>query len=605
MLSAVLTVALIAGSAACLGWLFPRTVDRHLSLSEALALRLLLGLGLLGLALFLVGSVSWTETSVWTVLLAPIGAFSISMLRDSHRERCAATWRKILHPGTPSLWAVLAAAVIAWHLLSGFAAPVGDTGNDAISYHLLGPVVWQRTHVVRPVLDHSHTAFPENVEMLFGAGMLLGNDRVPGLVGTVFAAILLIQVRGLAIFFGAPRRVASLAMAIAATMPVLIDTSESGFVDIPYAAFGLAACRLAFSSTGSSGLALAGVFAGLAAGEKYTGLVNLVLIAVVLLLRPAAHMTYVPRIRSVLLLSATALVLGSPWYLRNAALLGTPIYPPPPVLSNYVHARAFPPDAVQFFQGYIQERGKGYGRGLLQLILLPFNFTYRPGGFHGAGGIGLVPLAFLPMSFGAIRRNTASLAWLIWSALFVVAWFYTQQEARFFIPVLAVTAAWGAIGAASLWARSGRTTRILTGTLVVVSLGYGVLTDVFADRERIASLFSTRAEAARQARIPDRGALQYLNDSAAVRSVLVLNRFFACYYLHKPYVKIRGQYGEQPLPGIADTSAALRQLPSLGVTHILDVQGLFGTRFELDPSQSPYRLVWSSPDARIYEVTGP
>jgi hypothetical protein len=44
---------------------------------------------------------------------------------------------------------------------------------------------------------------------------------------------------------------------------------------------------------------------------------------------------------------------------------------------------------------------------------------------------------------------------------------------------------------------------------------------------------------------------------------------------------------------------------NLGVNYILDVQGLFGTHFEMDPSTSPYRLAWSSGDARIYRVITP
>jgi hypothetical protein len=347
---------------------------------------------------------------------------------------------------------------------------------------------------------------------------------------------------------------------------------------------------------------LAGLFAGLSAGTKYTGLINLALIVVALLLRPAGQMSFVQRLRNVILLSAVGLALCSPWYVRNTVQLGVPIYPPPPILSKYLEARAFPPEAVQSFQEYIRDRGKGYGRSLLQFVLLPYNFTYRPGAFHGAGGIGLVPLAFLPIALLALPRNGTSLAWLLWSGLFVIAWFYTQQEARFLIPVLAVAAALGGFGADYLWQRSKLIGRILIAAVAGVSIAYGLGTDLHGNRDRIASLFSRPAEARRESDIPVREAFQYLNATPEVESVLVLNRFVPCYYLRKPYVKIRGQYWEQPLPGVTDASTALRQVQNLHVTHILDVQGLFESNFELDPNTTPFHLVWSSKDARIYKV---
>jgi hypothetical protein len=602
MLAAIFIFLIVIGSAASVGSFLPRKLSEDLYPSEAFALRLLAGLGLLGLTLFLVGNWLWNKPVVWAVLLLPIAARFVFALR--HPDRLAGWKRGLVFP-KPDGWLILCTAIILLHAVSGLAIPVGDAGNDAISYHFLGPVIWQRTNVVRPVLDHSHTAFPENIEMLFGAGMILGNERVPGLIGTAFAALLLVQIGGLTRRLGGKPATASLAMAVAATMPVIMDTAEVGFVDIPYAALCLAAARLAFSSACIQSAVLAGLFAGLAAGTKYTGLMNLVLIAIVSVVCAATRAPTMQRLRNVAIMSCAAVVLCSPWYLRNAVQLGTPIYPPPPVLSRFVHAKAFPVEAAQSFQDYILERGKGYGRGPLELALLPYNLTYRPAAFHGAGGIGMVSFAFMPIAFAVVRRNKIAIAWMVWSTLFTVAWFLTQQEARFFVPVLAVAASFGAIGAAHLWDQRLSITRILTAGVIGLSLVYGLLTDLRTGRERMASVFSKQVEARREAAIPAREAFQFLNSAPDVEKVLVLNRFVPCYYLRKPYIKVRGPYWEQPIPDVAGPQAALLQIHTMHVTHILDVQGLFGTSFELNQIPNPNPLVFSSPDARIYKVVNP
>jgi hypothetical protein len=602
MVLAIFITLVIVASAASIGYLLPRQLDRNLGASEAFAMRLLAGFGLLGLTLFLVGNWYWNTKVVWTVLLLPI---AISALWAIRRYPPAGLRRTRPASGKPIPWLLLCAGILLLHAVSGLAIPLGDSGSDEISYHFLGPVVWQRTHIVRPVLDHSHTAFPENIEMLFGAGMLLGNERVPGLMGVVFAALLVIQIGGLARRLGASSGTAWMAMAVAATMPVVIDTAERGFVDVPYASFCLAAARLVFAFAGLSGILFAGLFAGLAAGTKYTGLMNLALIVIASLAWPGANEPFRQRLRKSALLSLMALAVCSPWYVRNALVLGTPIYPPPRVLATYLHPKAFPMDAVQKFQDYIRERGKGYGRGPMEFLLLPFNFTYRPAAFHGAGGIGLVPLAFLPIALAVLRRNREAQLWMVWSVLFTLAWFVTQQEARFLIPVLGLAASLGAIGAGYLWATRRPITRILTAGIAGLSIGYGLLTHVATAGERIESVFSNQIETRREAIIPVKEAFEFLNSSPDVKAVLVLNRFLPCYYLHKPYIKVRGQYWEQPIASVSDARAALAQIRSLHVTHILDVQGIWGTSFELSGIPNPHSLVFSSPAARIYRVVEP
>ena len=53
--------------------------------------------------------------------------------------------------------------------IGGLAEPVGDIRMDEIAYHLLGPKVWLRNTVIRPVTDEAYTAFPAVVEVQYAA----------------------------------------------------------------------------------------------------------------------------------------------------------------------------------------------------------------------------------------------------------------------------------------------------------------------------------------------------------------------------------------------------------------------------------------------------
>src|SRR5207237_4497517 len=184
---------------------------------------------------------------------------------------------------------------------------------------------------------------------------------------------------------------------VAATMPVVLFTSELCFVDVPFAAFTLAAARVGFDSSNRTHLAMAGVYSGFALGTKYTGLSMLAVTGIFLLILKIMAGGRSSVFFDLCVFAATALLVGSPWYLRNFIMLGSPIYPPPPALARIFPARAFSLQASESLQAYVLERGEGLGRSPLDFLLLPVRFTYWTHRFHGAGGVGVESLALRPL----------------------------------------------------------------------------------------------------------------------------------------------------------------------------------------------------------------
>ena len=160
VLGAIFSTLVVATAAMGIGaWLW-RGLPATFSKFDRLACSWLGGLGLLGLSLFLVGQFAFTRTTIFLTLGAAAAA-AISPLARTGKARIALFIRDIQITALP---AIIIAIVLIVTVLGGFSEIVGDWGHDAIAYHLLGPKVWLRNGIVRPVPDNCHTAFPAMAE---------------------------------------------------------------------------------------------------------------------------------------------------------------------------------------------------------------------------------------------------------------------------------------------------------------------------------------------------------------------------------------------------------------------------------------------------------
>src|SRR5947207_9299060 len=107
------------------------------------------GFGLLGLILFVVGYLSFTRWTIGIILAAGVGLAIASKLRP---------WGVRGKP--PIIPAAVIAFVLTMTALSGLLEPVGDWNIDTVAYHLVGPKVWLRDGIVRPIPDNMNTSYP-------------------------------------------------------------------------------------------------------------------------------------------------------------------------------------------------------------------------------------------------------------------------------------------------------------------------------------------------------------------------------------------------------------------------------------------------------------
>jgi hypothetical protein len=484
-------VAALGVSWTTLGFRILRPARPSLGPYETLALSLLAGAGVQAVTLFLLGQVWFALPTVTAVAAAGM----IPLFSRTERAALAGTAHALGRPRT-SAWLLLAPALLGLAAAS-LARPVGEINHDGISYHLLGPVVWLRHGRIEPVLDMSHTAFPATIEVLFASGMALANERAPGVIGLLLGSAVVVQVAGLARWLGATPRWAGAAALLVATMPAVTDYVTVAFVDVEYAGFALAAVRLMLADEVSGGaVRLGALFLGFAMSTKYNGLTMTPITLGLALIRQ----TYLRGAREAIRLTAVAAALAAgvalPFYLRNYLILGVPIYPPTPWLARLGEPRAFSAAARANIERYIEVRGQGLGRTARDFVLLPFRFTYEAHRFHGAGGIGVAPLAFFPA--GLLRwRDPRVCGVVAWLCLNTLVWFVVQQEARFLAPVILASTAVAVVGAEGLVARRGRPARIAWILALAISVAYGTAVLARAYVPLAASVLDPRRDQAR------------------------------------------------------------------------------------------------------------
>jgi hypothetical protein len=310
---------------------------QHYSPEDALADRPLaapvlqagLGLGLLSLAAFCLGAtVGINSPLAWAALLVLFGLL---------RRRILSWWRS--WSGLARLWAeadrpgktlvLLAGAILVFAWITALAPPLKF---DALVYHLALPERYLELGRVIPAPEIMFWGMPQVAELLYTWAIALAGQETAAALGWLAGTLALTGLAGLlGPHFGA--RAAWVAVAVLLCGNSLSAALAWGYVDWWTVLFGVsflaALARWRGSPAGLSrerALSLAGLYAGLALGTKYSaGVLILGGLAVILWDRRESGLHTI--LAAGLRFSLPAVLVSLPWWIRNALATGNPFYP--------------------------------------------------------------------------------------------------------------------------------------------------------------------------------------------------------------------------------------------------------------------------------------
>jgi hypothetical protein len=404
---------------------------------------LALGLGILGLATFLLGLAGMLNRPVAFAMIVLGIAMAVMKLRGADFTKDHVTgW---LTARTPWAWLWLVAApIVGIVTVAAFVPPGllwGDEPNayDVLSYHLQIPREWYEAGQIRRLDHNAFGYFPQLVESHFLLAMNLRGGPWAGmyLAQLMHAATTLLS--GAAVFAAAaavaPRPRATVAGVASIAVPWVallapVAYNEGGLLLFGALAIGWTLHAVMIEDLYRDAI-LAAVMAGFACGVKLTagpllllGL-PLALLAGAVAIRPMLKVIIAAGVIAIL-----GLAVFSPWALRTYAWSGNPVFPE---ANDVFNSDRFSPAQNQRWKhahAPLQaQRAVGMRlRAAKDQIFLDWRYGYV-----------LLPVGLLALFISRGRPETWYLATLVF--VMTIFWLaFTHLQSRFFVLIIPVAA---------------------------------------------------------------------------------------------------------------------------------------------------------------------
>lgn len=271
---------------------------------------------------------------------------------------------------------------------------VPPVSRDALVHHLNIPKLYLLHGKMVEFPSMSFSYFPMNLDMLYMIPLWFGNDIAPKFIHFSFALLTAWLIFG----YLEPRvgrNYALVGALLFLSTPIVIKLSITVYVDLGLIFFSTAALLLLFrweeSGFGIKSLTGSAVCCGLAMGTKYNGLIVCFLLTAFVPwiysnhLKKLRHQSVKSIAHAVLYLSV-ALMVFSPWMIRNWQWQGNPVYPlydrffNPPINAAGAPEGATRPKAAK---GLFNYRSVVYGETERLMLLLPVRIFFE--GKDGSG----------------------------------------------------------------------------------------------------------------------------------------------------------------------------------------------------------------------------
>jgi hypothetical protein len=331
--------------------------------TERLLLGTALGMIIIGLSGFLLAISGLQTPGIFLILLlAPttilllLGKANLvwNDIKSTAKEITTSTHK------IPSWMLLCTGIALFFTFLLCLAPPAEDF--DALFYHLAVPSRWIHegglTHVAIP-----HYWYPQIIEGSFVWPIALGYDTGTHLIHLLWFLLTVLLLWDWVRHWG--NHIAWDAIMVLLTMPSLLWLASWAYTDYALTFAGLATLFALWkwqNTTSTKWLVVSGIMAGMAISVKYTGFFVPLTGAI---LAFGWKQGWRKRFKSAALFSAVAILIASPWYIRNWIWMKNPFYP-------FAFGGMY---WDSFLAKSYSSTGSGIGIDLLKILALPLTAT--------------------------------------------------------------------------------------------------------------------------------------------------------------------------------------------------------------------------------------
>jgi hypothetical protein len=532
-----------------------------LSVLEQTLLRLAIGLGILAYAILVLGLTGLLQP--WAVLLLLIVMGVWSHEEWSQFASNIPAWLKMGYQGfrgagLEKRFLLIVLGLIFFLTLSQALSP--PTDPDGLIHHLQAPKLFLEAGRLYAAPDFVFADYPSTIESLFSIGMAFGSDTFAKLIHLTYATLLVLATYMLGRRHMAPGS-GWVAIAILVGMPIFPVWSSLAYIDMAWALYEFLAVY-AIVVWGVQNhrrwLILAGLMTGLALGSKYLAFEGAAAMGLWILWHTRKE-GWKTILGSAAIYGATALLVSSPWYLKNLLWFGNPIYP---YLSS---------EAASLVGNY-----KTFG--LLDYLLLPLNLYLKRELFVGVYGSIEFPSIFFLLVFlyPWSRRSKAMdglagltlLRYIFWALI-------SHWRFRYLLPALPGLSLLSSHVMINLTTRPtlrrwGRILAIgLLGGMLMVTLAYSVIHFLDVQPLRVVSGAESKADFLRR-QVSDYAAKEFIQTNLSPEARVLMPWDARGYYCDNRCLPdwLRSKWVELASPN-ASPSVVADKLSEMNVSHLL------------------------------------
>lgn len=509
-------------------------------------------------------------------LVVAVAAFFLSRMK--RRTGGITDYVPTLPQGREWLFALPLGLALAFAAI-GTLAPADAVEWDSLAYHLAVPKLWLLAGRIYYIPFIHHSNFPFAIDDLNMWGLTWGGQ--PGAKAFILASAIF----GAMAIFGLARQVygraaANWAVLIYATCPVVLWLSGTAYIDVPnglFAGLGIGMAALYARSGDRRDLWLAGGLLGFALGSKYTGLQTLFVVGLVLVLLGLKRKSVGPAFVSVVLMGALALAIACPWYIKNVAWTGNPVYP---FFYGKLRGRNWSAERSKVYSHEQQTFGVGthpgsgkhdvdaLGHAVLGLAYQPgryINPGQEQGGGVPLGAIGVPVLAIMLAWAYSGRARTFETFCLISAGVSLLMWFFLSQQSRYIVTLAVPLSVIG--GGGILRLRAGP----FLAALAVIQAAYSLFLQNFAlTSQQMPVVFGQMPVSTYlEGRIPFYQGSQAINERVPKTGKVALYDEVFGYLLDVPYFWANpGHTNVIPYERMSTGEQYADEMERLGFTHV-------------------------------------